>query len=34
MHDPWKDMFVLGLPLVEKILCPSIASLVSALEIR
>ena len=22
MHDPWKDMFVLGLPLLEKILRP------------
>src|ERR1700680_2706972 len=22
MHDIWKDMFVLGLPLAEKIFCP------------
>jgi hypothetical protein len=25
MHDTWKDMFVLGLPLMEKILRPVFA---------
>ena len=34
MHDTWKDMFVLGLPLAEKILRPIIVYVFLVVSLR
>jgi uncharacterized membrane protein YcaP (DUF421 family) len=34
MHDPWKDMFVMGLPLLEKILRPIIVYAFLVISLR